>query len=110
MALSAGATEPARGWGGRREAERARESSLEAQGLLDADPLTMQRPRLMARRAETTVHSGATGRRGLSLACRRRPCKARIGAADGTVRTAGWPSYRARVCAAPQVPRDTGPQ
>ena len=94
--------------GGRREAERGTESSLEAHGLRDADPLTKQRPGLKARRAETTVHSGATGRWGLSLAGRRRPCKARTGAADGTVRTAGRPSYRARVCAAPQVLRDTG--
>ena len=47
--------------GGRREAECATESGLEARGLRDADPLTVHRPGLTARSAETTAHSGATG-------------------------------------------------
>ena len=47
--------------GGRREAECATESGLEARGLRDADLLTVHRPGLTARRAETTAHSRATG-------------------------------------------------
>lgn len=69
--------------GGRREAECTTESSLEARGLRDADPLTVHRPGLTARRAETTAHSGATGRWDLGLAGRWCPCKACTGAPDG---------------------------